>query len=59
MSEILPLFDHPITKPSAFTPERLMDAVRSERRLPQQPVPPLCVPDFDGDLSDHLAEQGI
>src|SRR6188474_838976 len=37
----LPLLRHPIQSPSAFTPERL---------------PPLCVLDFDGDLSDHLAE---
>lgn len=59
MSESSPLFNHPLTRPSAFTPERLMDAVRTERGLPQQPVPPLCVLDFDGDLADHLAEQGI
>lgn len=58
-SESLPLFTHPLRTASAFTPDRLMDAVRSERGLPQQAVPPLCVLDFDGDLSDHLVEQHI
>lgn len=52
-----PLLRHPIQSPSAFTPERLMEAVRAERELAPEPVPPLCVLDFDGDLSDHLAEQ--
>jgi uridine phosphorylase len=57
--ESLPLLQHPLESPSAFTPERLMAAVRAERGLAQQPVPPLCVLDFDGDLSDRLAAQGI
>jgi hypothetical protein len=55
----LPLFAHALKSPSAFTPERLMEAVRRERRLSEQPVPPLCVLDFDGDLSDHLARENI
>lgn len=54
----LPLLQHSLESPSAFTPERLMDAVRAERRLANEPVPPLCVLDFDGDLSDRLAEEG-
>ena len=53
----LPLLNHSVQSPSAFTPERLMEAVRAERDLAPEPVPPLCVLDFDGDLSDHLAEQ--
>lgn len=56
-AESLPLLKHPVQSPSAFTPERLMEAVRAERELALEPVPPLCVLDFDGDLSDHLAEQ--
>lgn len=44
---------------AAFTPERLMAAVRADRGLSEQTVPPLCVLDFDGDLSDHLAVQGV
>ena len=35
-----------------------MAAVRAERGLAAEAVPPLCVLDFDGDLSDHLAAQG-
>jgi uridine phosphorylase len=36
-----------------------MAAVQAERGLAQVTVPPLCVLDFDGDLSDHLAAEGI
>ena len=58
-AESLPLLTHPVQSPSAFTPERLMEAVRAERELSPEPVPPVCVLDFDGDLSDHLAEQHL
>jgi uridine phosphorylase len=51
----LPLLHHSLESPSAFTPERLMNPVRTERGLVNEPVPPLCVLDFDGDLSDRLA----
>ena len=54
----LPLLEHVLESPSAFTPERLMAAVRAERGLTNEAVPPLCVLDFDGDLSDRLAEEG-
>jgi uridine phosphorylase len=54
----LPLLQHALESPSAFTPERLMAAVRADRGLTQQAVPPLCVLDFDGDLSDYLAAHG-
>ena len=53
-----PLLRHPLESPSAFTPDRLMEAVRAERGLAQETVPPLCVLDFDGDLSDYLAPAG-
>jgi uridine phosphorylase len=56
--ESLPLLQHALKSPSAFTPERLMNAVRAERGLASEPVPPLCVLDFDGDLSDRLADDG-
>ncbi len=55
----LPLLQHPLETASAFTPERLMEAVRAERGLKPEAVPPLCVLDFDGDLSDHLANEGL
>ena len=53
-----PLLEHPLKAPSVFKPADLMDAVRRERNLDLQPVPPLCVLDFDGDLSDGLAMEG-
>ena len=55
----LPLLQHPLAVASAFTPERLMAAVRAERGLPNDVMPPLCVLDFDGDLSDGLADEGL
>jgi uridine phosphorylase len=58
-NELSPLFQHALSSPSAFTPERLMAAVQAERGLAQVTVPPLCVLDFDGDLSDHLAATGL
>jgi uridine phosphorylase len=54
----LPLLQHALESASAFTPERLMNAVRAERGLANEPVPQLCILDFDGDLSDRLAEEG-
>jgi hypothetical protein len=58
-TESLPLLQHALQSPSAFTPERLRAAVRADRGLAQEAVPPLCVLDFDGDLSDQLAAEGI
>jgi uridine phosphorylase len=58
LDDSLPLLQHPLGSASAFTPERLMSAVRAERGLPEQAVPPLCVLDFDGDLFDYLAATG-
>lgn len=55
----LPLLQHALESPSAFTPERLMNAVRAERGLVNEQVPPLCVLDFDGDLADRLAADRI
>ena len=36
-----------------------LEAVGAERGLQPQPVPPPCVLDFDGDLSDYLPERHI
>lgn len=55
----LPLLRHALDSASAFTPERLMEAVRAERGLAHEAVPPLCVLDFDGDLADRLAAEEI
>lgn len=58
MSDRSPLLDHPLDAPSAFRPDELMAAVRRERGLAADPVPPLCVLDFDGDLFDDLLRDG-
>ncbi len=50
----LPLLNHPLDEPTAFTPEALLAAVRAARGLAAGPVPPMCVLDFDGDLTDWL-----
>jgi uridine phosphorylase len=54
----LPLFQHALGSPSAFTPEGLIEAVRSERKLPPDPVPEVCILEFDGDLTDWLVAAG-
>lgn len=54
----LPLLEHALAAPSAFTPEALVEAVRVERNLPRDPVPNVCVLEFDGDLTDWLVATG-
>lgn len=53
-----PLLRHPLELPSAFLPTDLMQAVRDARGLANEPVPRICVLDFDGDLSDGLLRDG-
>ena len=55
----VPVLTHPVDAPSAFTPDALMAAVRAERKLSGEPVPPVCVLDFDGDLTDWLVANGV
>ncbi len=54
----IPLLRHPLTEPSAFTAESLVDAVRIERNLPSASVPQVCVLEFDGDLTDWIVASG-
>jgi uridine phosphorylase len=54
----IPLLQHPLSEPSAFTADALVAAVRSERKLPVQAVPRVCVLEFDGDLTDWLITAG-
>jgi len=54
----LPLLNHPLDEPTAFTPEALLDAVRAERGLAAEAPPAVCVLDFDGDLTDWLVAEG-
>jgi len=55
----LPLLQHALNAPSAFTPENLLEAVRTERDLPRDPVPEVCILEFDGDLTDWLVGMGL
>ncbi len=50
----VPLLDHALDAPSAFTPDALLEAVRVERDLPRDTVPDVCILEFDGDLTDWL-----
>lgn len=54
-----PILQHPLQQPSIFTPDKLMDDVRRARAIPAGPVPPLCVLEFDGDITDWLVREGI
>jgi uridine phosphorylase len=56
MKDSLPLLRHRLNLPSAFTPEALINAVRAERGVSAEPVPPVCLLDFDGDLTDWLVK---
>jgi len=54
----IPILQHALDAPSAFTPESLLEAVRTERNSPQDPAPEVCVLEFDGDLTDWLVATG-
>ena len=54
----IPLLAHPLEESSAFTPEALLEAARVARSLPRDPVPPICILEFDGDLTDWLISTG-
>ncbi len=58
-SSKFPILDHPTGQPSAFTAQALIDDVRSLRRIPAEELPPLCILEFDGDLTDWLVERRI
>ncbi|MCC6264364.1 MAG: nucleoside phosphorylase [Bryobacterales bacterium] len=49
---------HALGEESAFRPEDLLAAVRKLRGLPEHGVPPICILEFDGDLTDSLASSG-
>lgn len=55
----LPLLNHPLDEPTTFTPGNVIESVRRTRRVPDGPVPPLCVLEFDGDITDWLVRQGL
>jgi uridine phosphorylase len=57
--EKMPLLNHPLNEPSAFTPQSLMDSVRRARGIPEGGVPPVCILEFDGDITDWLVDRGL
>jgi len=56
--EVLPLLDHALDEPTVFTPRELIEAVRSQRGRDRGAIPPVCVLEFDGDLTDALIREG-
>lgn len=54
-----PILNHPLEQPSVFTARGLMERVRQVRGLPDSAIPPLCLLDFDGDLTDWLVQEGV
>lgn len=54
-----PIADHPVEEPSVFTAARLMEDCRRIRSVPVDVVPPICVLEFDGDLTDWLVAEGV
>jgi hypothetical protein len=54
-----PILAHAVDQPSAFTPKNLIDDVRRSRQIPGGIVPPLCILEFDGDITDWLVRDGI
>lgn len=61
MSEdsILPILGHPTDQPSMFSAEQLIADVRRTRDVPAGTVPPVCILEFDGDLTDWLVEHDM
>lgn len=53
-----PLMNHPLSEPTAFRPENLVEAVRQQRGKGNGSIPSLGVLEFDGDLIDKLIARG-
>jgi len=54
-----PILDHALDQPSAFTARNLIDDVRRSRQVPSGNVPPVCILEFDGDLTDWLVREVV
>jgi uridine phosphorylase len=54
-----PILRHAIGQRSAFTADKLMEECRRMREVPEGAVPPVCILEFDGDLTDWLVQAGI
>jgi uridine phosphorylase len=55
----LPIVEHPVDEPSAFTAEALIENVRRLRGAGSETLPRICFLEFDGDLVDWLVEQRL
>ena len=55
----LPILDHPLDHPSAFTAQDLINDVRRRRQISTGNVPAVCILEFDGDLTDWLVREGV
>ena len=55
----LPILDHPLDHPSAFTAQDLINDVRRRRQISTGNVPVVCILEFDGDLTDWLVREGV
>src|SRR6202158_5165150 len=53
-----PILGHALDQPSAFTAKNLIDDVRRSRQIPAGIVPPVCILEFDGDITDWLVRYG-
>ncbi|MCU1260171.1 MAG: uridine phosphorylase [Bryobacterales bacterium] len=60
MSDFLkvPILNHAVDQPSAFTAKNLMNDVRRSRQIPNGNVPQVCILEFDGDITDWLVREG-
>ena len=58
MKSSLPLFNHDYNSPTVFSPKSLVETVRACKHLKQEPIPAICVLEFDGDLTEWLISTG-
>jgi uridine phosphorylase len=54
-----PILNHAVGQSSAFTAERLMQELRRTREIPDGTIPPVCILEFDGDLTDWLVRKRL
>jgi uridine phosphorylase len=55
---VIPLLDHALDDATVFSPAELVEAVRLQRGRDRAEIPPVCVLEFDGDLTDELIRRG-
>jgi uridine phosphorylase len=58
-NDMIPLLNHSLNEPTAFTPRSLMDSARRARCIPDAELPPVCILEFDGDITDWLVAERL